>query len=252
MTLGDNGVPGETVFTLEIVDANAGEETYADVTVSGSVATNGAGSYEGVMTFTGPFGQLKKMLCEGAFVQQVDAGEEGWTYDDTVWGLCLEENIIALLSLEDVPEYILNIYPTICEETDDGTAYYYLDQNAEPLDEMSFVNVYTAHVHDYTQKHDETDHWDECGCNDVQNKEAHKYGDWKVTKEATETARGEKEHTCTVCGYTETAESNPDTGAAKSPQTGDNSMMWIWFVLLFVSGTGIAEAAVYSKRKKAE
>ena len=266
VTLGDNGVPGETVFTLEIMDANAGEETYADVTVSGSVATNGAGSYEGVMTFTGPFGQLKKMLCEGAFVQQVDAGEEGWTYDDTVWGLCLEENIIALLSLEDVPEYILNIYPTICEETDDGTAYYHLDQNAEPLDEMSFVNVYTAHVHDYTQKHDETDHWDECGCNDVQNKEAHKYGDWKVTKEATETARGEKEHTCTVCGYTETAEitklpaadtpkpteSNPDTGAAKSPQTGDNSMMWIWFVLLFVSGTGIAEAAVYSKRKKAE
>ena len=100
----------------------------------------------------------------------------------------------------------------------------------------------------------------------MQNKEAHKYGDWKVTKEATETARGEKEHTCTVCGYTETAEitklpaadtpkpteSNPDTGAAKSPQTGDNSMMWIWFVLLFVFGTGIAEAAVYSKRKKAE
>ena len=234
------------------------------MTVSGSVATNGAGSYEGVMTFTGPFGQLKKMLCEGAFVQQVDAGEEGWTYDDTVWGLCLEENIIALLSLEDEPEYILNIYPTICEETDDGTAYYYLDQNAEPLDEMSFVNVYTAHVHDYTQKHDETDHWDECGCNDVQNKEAHKYGDWKVTKEATETARGEKEHTCTVCGYTETAEiaklpaadtpkpteSNPDTGTGKSPQTGDNSKLTLWLALLAVSAAGVIGAGVYSKKKR--
>ncbi|MDD6057799.1 MAG: hypothetical protein PUB98_06025, partial [Clostridiales bacterium] len=36
----------------------------------------------------------------------------------------------------------------------------------------------------------------------------------------------------------------------KSPQTEDNSMMWLWFVLLFVSGTGIAGVMVYSKRKR--
>ena len=29
------------------------------------------------------------MLSEGAFVQQVDDGEAGWTVDDTVWGVRL-------------------------------------------------------------------------------------------------------------------------------------------------------------------
>ncbi len=32
----------------------------------------------------------------------------------------------------------------------------------------------------------------------------HTYGDWKVTKEATVWAAGEREHVCTVCGYRET------------------------------------------------
>lgn len=32
----------------------------------------------------------------------------------------------------------------------------------------------------------------------------HTYGDWKVTKEATVWAAGEREHICTVCGYKET------------------------------------------------
>ena len=50
--LGGNTAPGETTFDLAIVAANAGEETYADVNVSASVTTNGAGSYEGTMTFS--------------------------------------------------------------------------------------------------------------------------------------------------------------------------------------------------------
>ena len=45
-------------------------------------------------------------------------------------------------------------------------------------------------------------------------------------------------------------DTNPDTGETTSPKTGDHSMMWLWFVLLFVSGTGIVKAAVYSKRKR--
>ena len=42
---------------------------------------------------------------------------------------------------------------------------------------------------------------------------------------------------------------NPGTGGTTSPNTGDHSMMWLWFVLVFVSGTGIVGAAVNSKRK---
>ena len=38
----------------------------------------------------------------------------------------------------------------------------------------------------------------------------------------------------------------------KAPQTEDNSMMWLGFVLLLVSGIGIAGVTVYRKRKKAE
>ena len=140
--LGGNTAPGETVFTLEIVDANAGEETYKDVTVSASVTTNGAGSYTGTMTLTGPFQQLRNMLCEGAFVKQVDAGAANWTYDDTVWGLLLTE-VVAFASTDDaVPEYTVLILPATCEETENGK-YYDLAWDADPVDQMSFTNTYT-------------------------------------------------------------------------------------------------------------
>ena len=140
--LGGNTAPGETVFTLEIVDANAGEETYADVTVSASVTTNGAGSYTGTMTLTGPFQQLRNMLCEGAFVKRVDAGAANWTYDDTVWGLLLTE-VVAFASTDDAaPEYTVLILPATCEETENGK-YYDLEWDADPVDQMSFTNTYT-------------------------------------------------------------------------------------------------------------
>ena len=140
--LGGNAAPGETVFTLEIVDANAGEETYKDVTVSASVTTNGAGSYTGTMTLTGPFQQLRNMLCEGAFVKQVDAGAANWTYDDTVWGLLLTEAVAFAATDDAAPEYTMLILPATCEETENGK-YYDLDWDATPLDEMSFTNTYT-------------------------------------------------------------------------------------------------------------
>lgn len=140
--LGGDVAPGETVFTLKIVGANAGDAGYADVTVSASVTTNGAGSYTGAMTLTGPFQQLRNMLCEGAFVKQVDGGEKGWTYDDTVWGLLLTE-VVALASTDDAaPEYTVLILPATCEETENGM-YYDLEWDADPVDQMSFTNTYT-------------------------------------------------------------------------------------------------------------
>ena len=140
--LGGNTAPGETTFELAIVDVNAGEETYKDVTVSASVTTNGAGSYTGTMTLTGPFQQLRNMLCEGAFVKQVDAGAANWTYDDTVWGLLLTE-VVAFASTDDAaPEYTVLILPATCEETENGK-YYDLAWDADPVDQMSFTNTYT-------------------------------------------------------------------------------------------------------------
>ena len=142
--LGGNTAPGETTFDLAIVGANVSEENYADVSVSGSVTTNGAGDYEGTLTLTGPEGQLREMLCEGAFVQQVNAGEEGWTVDDTVYGL-LWWNAAELATADTAEGITVLILPVICEEGDDGV-YYDLDWNADPLDEMTFTNTYTKNT----------------------------------------------------------------------------------------------------------
>ena len=110
---------------------------------------------------------------------------------------------------------------------------------------MAFTNTYTAHA--YELKHDATHHWDECACKDVQNKELHKYGDWKVTKEATQTAKGEKEHSCTVCGYTEKVEIPKRTTVA----SGDDSSFALWAALFTLSAAAVITTATVSKKKKA-
>lgn len=153
--LGGSVEPGKTVFDLAIVDAKESEESYADVTYSGSVTTNGKGSYSSSMTFTGPFEQLWIMLCEGAIVKQIDGGEEGWTYADEAWGLVLE-NIPVAMSLDDAaPEidpnaYKLIIYPVICNGTQ-----YEIDWEAKPLEKMTFTNTYTKSASEPTNP-DET------------------------------------------------------------------------------------------------
>lgn len=248
VVLDDVGVPGATTFDLAIVDANAGEESYADVTVSGSVTTDGAGDYKATLTLTGPFDQLVNMLCEGAFVQQVNAGEEGWTYDDTVYGLLLRE---VPYSLEDAAGFTVIVVPAFCN----GPGNYFIDwNNLQSEENMCFTNTYAAHK--YTLQHNETSHWNKCACGDSQDPEFHKYGDWKVTKEATKTEEGQREHTCTICDYTETESiakltggdtPKPDTDV---PQTGDNSNPALWFALLTVSAAGVIGTGMYSKCRR--
>ena len=262
VTLGDAGEPGETTFELALIGDSAPDKDKSNVTITGSVTTNGKGSYNGTLTITGTERTLWDMLSEGAFVQQVDAGEAGWTVDDTVWGVRLYMPEVAARAADEV-SYELLLYPT--NVMSDGS--FDLDLNAGPVEEMTFTNTYTAH--DYALKHDATHHWDECACKDVQNKELHKYGDWTVTKEATEQEAGEKEHTCTVCGYTEKAEieklpatteptkpgtdTKPDTKPGKdNPATGDNSHMALWFALLLVSGAGVIGTTVYGRKKRAK
>ena len=142
--LGGDAAPGETTFDLALIGSSAGDMDTSDVTVSGSVTTNGAGDYDGELTITGPSQQLWHMLSEGAFVQQVDGGEDGWTYDDTVWGLLLTQ---ATYSTADAAEFAVLVLPALCEETDDGVRY---DIDWEAIDwenlqseDMHFTNTYT-------------------------------------------------------------------------------------------------------------
>ena len=58
---------------------------------------------------------------------------------------------------------------------------------------------------------------------------------------------------CDTCEYnvgtTTTNPNNKPFDDVQSPQTGDNSMMWLWVALLFVSGFGVVATTVIGKKK---
>ena len=134
--------------------------------------------------------------------------------------------------------------------------------------------VHTHDVHDEAWKYDETQHWQECSCGEKLNVANHTYGDWKVTKEATETEAGSRERDCTVCEYVQT-EAIPAGGTGEptdstdptdssdsqgqqdpsgdtgSPQTGDSSNMMLWISLMLASCGGVLEMLLYRRKKAA-
>ena len=66
--------------------------------------------------------------------------------------------------------------------------------------------VIPAFEHSYSWQFDITNHWKHCSIgNEDTAQEAHTFGNWVVTKQASIGAEGEKERTCTACGYKETA-----------------------------------------------
>ena len=135
------------------------------------------------------------------------------------------------------------------------------------------------HTHNYSSdwKSDSINHWKECSCGDKADVAAHSFK-WVVDKEATATKKGSKHEECKVCGYQRPAVEIPATGtpteptdptkptnpskpddttkpgstngSEKSPQTGDNSNMMLWFAVLFVSGFGVLGTVIYGKKKK--
>ena len=64
----------------------------------------------------------------------------------------------------------------------------------------------TGHTPSASWSNDSTDHWKICENpwgGEIIDKSAHTYGDWTVTIPAAEEHEGERQHTCTECGYTE-------------------------------------------------
>ena len=104
-------------------------------------------------------------------------------------------------------------------------------------------------IHDETWKYDKTQHWQECSCGEKLNVANHTYGDWKVTKEATETEAGSRERGCAVCEYVQT-ETIPAAGTS-SPQTGDGSDMALWIGLMLASCGGVLGMLLYRRKKAA-
>ena len=64
----------------------------------------------------------------------------------------------------------------------------------------------TGHTPSASWSNDSTDHWKICENpwgGEIIDKSAHTYGDWTVTIPAAEEHEGERQHTCTECGYIE-------------------------------------------------
>ena len=59
------------------------------------------------------------------------------------------------------------------------------------------------HTHKYVQKSDENGHWTECSCGDKTELQAHEWGEWTTVTEPQVGVQGEKERSCSVCGYKE-------------------------------------------------
>lgn len=151
INLGGNVAPGKTTFELEVVDSQGEKLNSEEVESIASITTNGAGSYNGTMTFIGTYEQLIAMLADGVFVKQVNAGEENWTYDDTVWGLKLDMDGIAELST-DMPDFSLFIYSTTFEEKENGKIY----SRDSKVEKMTFTNTYTKSITETTKPTEST------------------------------------------------------------------------------------------------
>lgn len=201
---GGNVAPGKTTFNLQVVDSQGEKISSEDVEVTASITTNGVGDYKGTMTFTGPSQWFYDRFDKGGiFVQQENAGEPDWTYDDTVWCLC--PSVVAMASTDDAAsENPISIYPTGFEESDDGGRFYYRDLDKNPVKQMTFTNTYTKSI---TEPKDPT-----------------------KSNSSANTTKNSK--------------------TTKSPNTGDNSNLALWFALLAVSAAGVAGTGVYSKRRR--
>ncbi len=82
-----------------------------------------------------------------------------------------------------------------------------------------------SHVHTYSEefKSDANSHFKACECGDKTEVNAHTFGEWKVDKKPTVTAKGQEARTCTVCSYKETRDI-PATGIGQitTPPTSTN------------------------------
>ncbi len=107
------------------------------------------------------------------------------------------------------------------------------------------------HIYGTDWKSDKDNHWHKCSCGDEKDTAAHTP---KVVnaKEATTSEKGYTGDTvCEVCGYEITkGEDIPVNGT--SPATGDNSNMFLWIALFFISGGAMITLTVVDRKRKAE
>ena len=242
-----------------------GNHTFDDWTITKEPTTTETGSRERTCSI------CKYTQTETLPVHTHDVHDEAWKYDDTDhWQECSYGERL------NVANHIYGDWKTTKEatETEEGskergcTVCKYVQVEDIPMLEHKHG------IHDEAWKYDETDHWQECSCGERLNVATHTYGDWKVTKEATETEEGSRERGCAVCEYVQT-EAIPAAGTGEptdstdptdssdsqgqqdpsgdtgSPQTGDSSNMMLWISLMLASCGGVLGMLLYRRKKAA-
>ncbi|MDY5941536.1 MAG: hypothetical protein SPJ23_07800, partial [Eubacteriales bacterium] len=137
--------------------------------------------------------------------------------------------------------------------------------------ETSVIAV-LGHVHDEGSSEwncDSVNHWNVCSCGERINVTQHTFGEWKTVKAATETAVGEKERVCSVCGYQEseviaplgTDTTNPDDtskpdgtskpiGNENDPENPTGFPWWILIVVIACVAIAVVVIIIIAKKKK--
>lgn len=101
-----------------------------------------------------------------------------------------------------------------------------------PLCECGKVMDTQTQTHQYTEEHDELEHWQGCICGRKKNVEPHRFGEWVEARKPTRTESGLRTRRCSVCGFNE-EEKIP---AVNLPQTGDSTHPGQYALLLALCG----------------
>ncbi len=240
-----------------------GNHTFDDWTITKEPTTTETGSRERTCSI------CKYTQTETLPVHTHDVHDEAWKYDETQhWQECScgEKLNVANHTYGDW-KVTKEATETEAGSRERGCAVCEYVQ-VEIIPEIGHEHG----IHDEAWKYDETDHWQECSCGERLNVATHTYGDWKVTKEATETEEGSRERGCAVCEYVQTeaipaAETGEPTdstdptdssdsqgqqdpsGDTGSPQTGDSSDMALWIGLMLASCGGVLGMLLYRRKK---
>ena len=137
-----NASPGAKTFNLEVVDSQGNELSCDNVKITAeSVTTNGAGSYDGKIAFTGKDYEILRMFAdkEFVFVKQTEGDYPNWKVDDTVW--CLSHSSAAELSEDEAEPSPIVISKATIEESENGI-FYNINEDEGTFDNVSFTNKY--------------------------------------------------------------------------------------------------------------
>lgn len=114
--------PGKETFKFEAVNHVIDAAQYPDVQRSVEIETNGAGTYQGTLTITGPANQVGNFIGRGICIHEVGGNDRRWTYSDKEYRVIFEIN----------------------NTTGEPVQTFYL--NDEVVSEMTFTNIYTENL----------------------------------------------------------------------------------------------------------